>query len=104
MHDPKFQFGDDDTIYRREDCTRLPDDEPVLLLRGKDEAAVFAIREYIRVMLLFPGSANAAAHARSAQAQLNAIEAWQAANPGLVGMGCGNDARRETFAFLASEG
>ena len=89
MHDPKFRFGDDDSIYHRDDAVAVPADEPVILLRGKDQVTVAALEEYIRVMRLFPDSANACAHADSAQERLDTIRAWQEANPSRVGMGCG---------------
>ena len=50
MQDPKFQFGTDDTIYRRDGSAPIPVDEPVMLLRGKDEVVPYAIRRYIEIM------------------------------------------------------
>ena len=86
---PKFKFGSDDTIYRHDGGTAIPSDEPVFLIRGKDEAGVAAIREYIRVMAEYaPFSELAREHAESATAQLDRILAFQEANPERVGMGC----------------
>lgn len=84
----KFLFGSDDTIYRRDGSAPIPADEPVFLLRGKDEVAVHAIARYIEVMESYPDNELAREHAASASERLGAILAFQAAHPGRVGMGC----------------
>jgi len=85
---PKFIFGSDDTIYRRDGSEPIPGDEPVFLLRGKDQVSLYAIREYIRVMEDFPESELAREHAESAREMLSRIELFQSENPDRVGMGC----------------
>jgi hypothetical protein len=88
MQDPKFKFGSDDTIYRRDGSPPIPFDEPVILLRGKDQVTLYALREYVRVMRSFPSSQLAREHAESVTERIESIEKWQAEHPGRVGMGC----------------
>ena len=88
QQDPKFRFGSDDTIYRRDGSPSVPFDEPVILLRGKDQVTLYALREYVRVMERFPDSRLAREHAESVQERIDAIEKWQADHPERVGMGC----------------
>lgn len=88
MHCPKFKFGTDDVIYRRDGADPIPDDEPVFLIRGKDEIGLFAILRYIEVAEMYPESQLAQEHAESAQKMLETIAIWQANNPERVGMGC----------------
>lgn len=85
---PKFKFGEDDTIHRRDGSPPIPGDEPVFLLRGKDEVAPLAIRAYIDIMESFPESRLAMEHAESARDMLNRILKFQEENPERVGMGC----------------
>lgn len=86
--DTKFQFGSDDAIYRRDGGPPIPPDEPVILLRGKDQVTLFALREYVRIMRRFPGSQLAADHAESVEERIATIERWQRDHPARVGMGC----------------
>ena len=88
MQDPKFAFGSDDILYRRENGEALPADEPMVVLRGKDEVAVFAMIRYAEIMEQFPGSALAREHAAGMRARVEAFTRWQRDNPGRTGMGC----------------
>lgn len=88
MQCPKFQFGTDDRIIRRDGTGDVPQDEPVFLLRGKDELAPHVITRYIEILAAYPESELARQHIESATERLDAILAWQAAWPDRVGMGC----------------
>ena len=88
MQCPKFQFGADDRVIRREDGSAIPTDEPLFLIRGKDEIGLRAIARYIEICERYPDSVLAKEHAASAKERLEAIKAWQAANPDRTGMGC----------------
>ena len=88
MQDPKFRFGRDDVIYRHDGGESIPADEPVVLLRGKDQVTVLAILKYIEVMEQFPDSKLAREHAESMSERLRVISLWQVRNPDRVGMGC----------------
>ena len=89
MHqDPKFRFGTSDTITHRGDGSAIPPDEPVMLLRGKDEVALRAIAAYVAIMDSYPDSELARDHAASARERLEVFLAWQKANPDRTGMGC----------------
>ena len=87
-HCPKFKFGENDTIDRWDGTGPIPADEPVFLIRGKDQVGLLAVKRYIEIMRQFPDSELAKEHADSSQKQLNVMIAWQQANPDKVGMGC----------------
>lgn len=86
--DPKFRFGADDRIIHRQDGSVVPDDEPVMLLRGKDEVALRAIAYYVQIMESYPDSSLARDHAATARERLDTIKTWQKMNPDRTGMGC----------------
>lgn len=75
-------------LVSRETGLAIPEGEPVYVMRGKDEAAPFALREYVRIMELHPESQLAREHAASTRRAIALIESWQEANPDRVGMGC----------------
>ncbi len=95
MHDPKYRFGSEDSVYHRAGGYFLPDDEPLVLFRGKDVGTLVALRAYHRFMEHVSAHADtsharavARAHAESIAERLDAIAAFQRENPDRTGLGC----------------
>lgn len=95
MHDPKYRFGESDAIYHRHGEYYLPDDEPVVLFRGKDVGTLVALDAYQRFMHHVAEHAEtehargvAAAHAESIAERVQAIRVFQEAHPERTGLGC----------------
>jgi hypothetical protein len=95
VHDPKYQFGSEDAVYHRDGEYFLPDDEPLVLFRGKDVGTLVALDAYRKFMEHVSAHAETAharivarAHADSIAERLVAISAFQADNPDRTGLGC----------------
>jgi hypothetical protein len=95
VHDPKYQFGSEDTVFHRSGGYFLPDDEPLVLFRGKDVGTLVALQAYQRFMQHVSVHADtdharevARAHAESIGERLDAIAAFQRDNPDRTGLGC----------------
>jgi hypothetical protein len=95
MHDPKYRFGSEDAVYHRSGSYFLPDDEPLVLFRGKDIGTLVALRAYRRFMEHVSAHAEtpharavARAHAESIAERVDAIATFQRDNPRRTGLGC----------------
>lgn len=95
VHDPKYRFGSEDAVYHRSGGYFLPDDEPLVLFRGKDVGTLVALDAYQRFMEYVSTHADteharsvAQAHADSIKERLTAISAYQKDNPERTGLGC----------------
>ena len=95
MQDPKYRFGEDDSIHHRSGGYDLPADEPVVLFRGKDVGTLVALTAYREFMDYVSDHADtehargvARAHAESITERIETIRAFQAAHPERTGLGC----------------
>jgi hypothetical protein len=95
MHDPKYRFGPEDTVLHRDGGYFLPDDEPLVLFRGKDVGALVALNAYREFMEYVSQHADTAhareiarAHATSIAERISAISTFQSDNPDRTGLGC----------------
>lgn len=80
MNDPKYTIRDG-RLWHIEGDYPIPDDEPVMVLRGKDPVALYAIACYAN-------SHTCEAHIRSSHERLDAFKAFQSANPDRVNTDC----------------
>ena len=94
-NDPKYRFGEEDRVLHREGGYFLPDDEPVVLFRGKDVGTLVALQAYHDFMEYVAAHADndharsvAAAHATSISERLDTIREFQRAHPERTGLGC----------------
>jgi hypothetical protein len=94
-NDPKYRFGDDDRVFHREGGYFLPDDEPVVLFRGKDVGTLVALDAYKKFMEYVAAHADnahargvAEAHASSIQERIETLRTFQSKNPDRAGLGC----------------
>ena len=85
-HDPKYDF--EGGIYHRLGGYFLPDDEPVMLFRGKDQATLGAIRGYLAFLEQQEQTALVLDHIQTATERLRTISEWQRTHPDRVGLGC----------------
>jgi hypothetical protein len=88
LHDPKYRFGDTDAVYHRHGDYYLPEDEPVVLFRGKDVGTLVALESYRRFMEYVADHADndharevASAHAESIGERIETIAASSARIP-----------------------
>lgn len=95
MHDPKYRFGEDDTVFHTGGQYFLPDDEPLVLFRGKDVGTLVALNAYKEFMEYVSEHAEtqhardvASAHAESITERLATIAEFQRENPDRTGLGC----------------
>ena len=95
MHDPKYRFGSEDTVFHRSGGYFLPDDEPLVLFRGKDVGTLVALEAYLRFMEHVSQHADtdaarevATAHAESITERLEVIATFQREHPDRAGLGC----------------
>lgn len=93
--DPKYKFGDNDKIYHREGQYWLPEDEPVIVFRGKDLGTIIAMQEYKQFMQHIEKTTNNAAarkiaieHIKSITERIRTIQEFQEQNPTRIGLGC----------------
>lgn len=84
--DPKYDFPGG--VYHRLGNYLLPDDEPVILFRGKDEGTLAAIKGYLDFLQAQTPSEIRDSHIETASERLVAIGVWQVEHPQRTGMGC----------------
>ena len=85
--DPKYDFQHG-KIWNRNGGYYLPDDEPVMVLRGKDQACLAAIFGYIECLEKQAQTKHVMEHIGTARERLNAFFVFQNANPERSGIGC----------------
>jgi hypothetical protein len=95
MHDPKYRFGSEDAVFHRQGGYFLPDDEPLVLFRGKDVGTLVALDAYRHFMEYVSRNADssharavARSHADSIAERIEVIKAFQLENPERTGLGC----------------
>lgn len=90
MNDPKYGINLG-RLWHRTGEYPVPEDEPVMLLRGKDPAVPVMIEAYINHLKgLDTTDERIASHIQTATERLNTIRQWQSDNPQRVTHGCHN--------------
>ena len=98
MSDPKY-FVSAGKIYH-ESGYQLPDDEPLMVFRGKDIGSLDAICEYIEMLLEQPQNKTIASHLESSTERLRAFYAYQIEHPEMQSVGCSQRAHEGVSRFL----
>jgi hypothetical protein len=95
MHDPKYRFGEADSVFHRSGGYFLPSDEPLVVFRGKDVGTLVALQAYREFMEHVAEHADdaharevAKAHADSIAERIDTIEQFQQQHPERTGLGC----------------
>ena len=84
--DPKYSPKGDKMFH--EDGYQLPDDEPLMVFRGKDIGSLMAIYEYICMLEEQPMNRTILSHLESSLERLSAFYHYQIHNPHLQSVGC----------------
>ena len=90
LNDPKYSFING-RIWSGNGGYWIPSDEPVMVLRGKDQATIAAILGYIECLQRQDQTAHVQEHIRTSTERLNAFMDFQAGHAVLIGIGCGID-------------
>ncbi len=98
MPDPKYTPAADG-IYH-EDGYKLPDDEPLMILRGKDIGALHSIISYVEMLEDQPQNKTIVSHLLSSLERLKAFHDYQVKNPHLQSVGCSRRSHTRSFGFL----
>ena len=87
-NDPKYAFVDG-RIWSVNGSYYIPKDEPVIVFRGKDQAAIAAIIGYLECLDKQTQSQHVKDHITTARERLDTFLSFQSAHPEFVGIGCG---------------
>jgi hypothetical protein len=98
MSDPKY-FAKGNKMYH-EDGYELPEDEPLMVFRGKDIGSLDAICEYIEMLQDQPQNKTIVSHLISSTERLKAFYQYQINNPELQSVGCSQKAHEGVSRFL----
>lgn len=85
--DPKYDFVGG-RIWNRNGNYFLPDDEPVMVLRGKDQACLAAIFGYIECLEKQAQTKHVLEHIKTSRERLGVFFEFQTKNPERAGIGC----------------
>ena len=98
MSDPKYPVVDWKMSHI--DGYVLPEDEPVMVFRGKDIGSLMAICEYIEMLEEQPQNPTIVSHRVSSLERLLAFYNYQMQNPDLQSVGCSRRAHEGASSFL----
>ena len=98
QNDPKYKPRNDG-IYH-EDGYRIPLDEPIMMLRGKDIGALNIIVEYVEMLEEQPQNKTIVSHLNSSLERLNAFYLYQRDNQHLQSIGCSMRAHKSVLWML----
>ena len=98
MSDPKY-FAKDGNFYH-EDGYKLPEEEPIMIFRGKDIGSLDAICEYVEMLLDQLQNKTVVSHLASSKERLRAFYDYQIKNPELQSVGCSQKAHSGVSRFL----
>lgn len=98
MSDPKY-FAKAGKFYH-EDGYELPQDEPIMIFRGKDIGSLDAICEYIEMLMDQPQNKTIVSHLHSSTERLRTFYQYQVDNPELQSVGCSQKAHSGVSRFL----
>lgn len=90
LNDPKHVFIDG-RIWSENGGYWIPEDEPVMVLRGKDQATISAILGYIECLAKQVQTPHVREHIESSRERLQAFMDFQRDHPSFIGIGCGID-------------
>ena len=96
--DPKYKPKGDKMYH--EDGYELPEDEPLMVFRGKDVGSLMAIYEYICMLEEQPMNKTILSHLESSLERLSAFYHYQIQNPHLQSVGCSMKAHDRYKMFL----
>lgn len=99
MGDPKYTFSDDG--IRHVDGYLIPEDEPLMILRGKDIGALNAIVDYIEMLEdQIPRTPTIISHLESSYERLVAFYRYQFDNKHLQSVGCSHRSHVDSLFFM----
>lgn len=98
MSDPKY-ISKNNGIYHI-DGYRVPDSEPLMVMRGKDIGALSAILDYISMLEDQPKNPTIDSHLKSSLERLHAFYLYQINNPDLQSVGCSRKSHTNTHLFI----
>ena len=78
----------------------LPEDEPIMIFRGKDIGSLIAISEYVEMLEEQPQNETIVSHFESSLERLAEFYKYQKDNPDLQSVGCSRKAHDRCFYFL----
>ena len=87
MNDPKYKFGDNDRLYHRGGEYFISEDEPVMVLRGKDVTCLAAVCAYVQALLDMSENEVVNSHLDSSLERLRVFWEYQTTS-GVAGVGC----------------
>jgi hypothetical protein len=99
MSDPKYKPTNEGIMH--EDGYMLPDNEPLMILRGKDIGALNNIVDYIEMLQeQMPQSKTILSHLESSTERLVAFYKYQYENPDLQSVGCSKRSHIDSIFFM----
>lgn len=99
MSDPKYTPKANGIMH--EDGYMLPDDEPLMILRGKDIGALNNIVDYIEMLQeQVPQTPTIVSHLESSSERLLAFYNYQVDNPELQSVGCSRRSHVDSLYFI----
>tara|TARA_R110002050_G_scaffold282579_1_gene430582 strand:+ start:304 stop:651 length:348 start_codon:yes stop_codon:yes gene_type:complete len=96
--DPKYK-PKQNKLYH-EDGYELPEDEPLMIFRGKDIGSLVAIVEYISMLEEQTPNNTIHSHLKSSLERLNTFYLYQVDNPKLQSIGCSRKSHDSYSLFL----
>ena len=99
MSDPKYYVGGRGKLCH-EDGYELPEDEPIMIFRGKDIGSLDAICEYVEMLMEQPQNKTIVSHLQSSTERLRTFYQYQIDNPELQSVGCSQKAHEGVSRFL----
>lgn len=100
MSDPKYSSKIGSTSMYHIDGYKIPDDEPLMVLRGKDVGALMAIYDYISMLEDQPQNKTITSHLKSSLERLKSFYDYQIDNPDLQSVGCSRKSHTDTHLFI----
>lgn len=99
MSDPKYTPKANGIMH--EDGYMLPDDEPLMILRGKDIGALNNIVDYIEMLQeQVPQTPTIVSHLESSSERLLAFYNYQIDNPEMQSVGCSRRSHVDSLFFI----
>jgi hypothetical protein len=100
MNDPKYKFGDTDRLYHRGGEYFIDENEPVMVLRGKDVTSLAAIGAYVQALLDMNENEVVNSHLDSSLERLRVFWEYQTTS-GVAGVGCSQKHHSGSEQYIA---
>ena len=100
MNDPKYKFGDSDRLYHRGGEYFIDQNEPVMVLRGKDVTCLAAICAYVQALLDMSENEVVNSHLDSSLERLRVFWEYQTTS-GVAGVGCSQKHHSGSEKYIA---